>query len=296
MTDHTLSQSNLTMKRHHRLIHSIVPLFALALTAGAKAGVLETTTTPITPTPSEDLISGTLNLDFNSHFISYGSDAWGDGSSLSEPTFNPSLELAFKLPAGFTATLGTWWDVNSKNGSGSSPLGGRIQEVDVWAGLAYNMGDFTTKVTYQNWMYGGGTEDILDLVFSYDTFLSPSLTIHHRLDTGGVAGSAAGPGDEGTILLLGLSHSLKAGPVTIAFPFNIAYFVTDDFHAPGADSGLGYGSIGVNASVPLSFISDSYGDWSLHAGLTYYVTDRDIIPGNVKGDFLTANVGMSIAF
>lgn len=282
------------MKKHHSRIRYAAPLLALALTGGAFAGVTEATA-PVS-TPKEDLISGTLNLDFNTHFISYGSDVWGDGSSMGEPTFNPSFELAIQLPAGFTATLGTWWDVNSKGGSDSSPLGGRIQEVDVWAGLAYKVGDFTTKLTYQNWMYAGGTEDVLDLAFSYDTFLSPSLTIHHRLDTGGVAGSLAGPGDEGTILVLGLSHSIEAGPVTVSFPFNVAYFLTDDFHAPDADTGFGYGSIGVTASMPLEFISDAYGDWSIHAGLTYYVTSSDVIPGNVKGDFLTANLGMTIAF
>lgn len=282
------------MKKHHSRIRFATPLLALALSASAMAGVVESTTV-IAPA-EEDLISGTLSLDFNSHFISYGSDVWSDGSSMSEPTFNPSFELALKLPAGFTATLGTWWDVNSKAGGNSSLLGGRVQEVDVWAGLAYTIGDLTAKLTYQNWMYNSGTEDILDLAFSYDTFLSPSLTIHHRLDTGGVAGSAAGPGDEGTILVLGLSHSIEAGPVTVSFPFNVAYFVDDDFHAPGADNGFGYGSLGVTASMPLEFISDAYGDWSIHAGLTYYVTDSDIIPGNVKGDFLTANVGMTIAF
>lgn len=288
------------MKKNYSRIRFATPLLALALAASAHAGVTEATAPAVTP-PAEDLISGTLTLDFNSHFISYGNDVWGDGSSMSEPTFNPSLEIALKLPAGFTATVGTWWDVNSKGGSDSSPLGGRIQEVDVWVGLAYSIGDFTTKLTYQNWMYGGGTEDILDLSFSYATFLNPSLTIHHRLETGGVAGSfqADGtfdPGDEGTVLVLGLSHSIEAGPVTIAFPLNIAYFVNDDYHAVGADNGFGYGSIGVTATLPLSFIPEAYGEWNLHGGLTYYVTDQEIIPNNPRGDFFTANIGVGISF
>lgn len=277
--------------------HSIhAPFLALALATGmATAGTTETVTPPPAPAPEKDIVSGVLNLDFNSHFVSYGSDVWQDGDSMGEPTFNPSLELSFALPANFTATLGTWWDVNSKFGGDSSPLGGRIQEVDVWAGLAYTWGDFTTKVTYQNWMYGGGTEDVLDVGFSYNCFLSPTLTIHNRLDTGGVAGSAAGPGDEGTVIVGGISYSFDAGPVTISFPLNVAFFATDEFHAPDADDGFGYGSLGVNASYPLEFLS-CIGDWSIHGGMTYYLTDQEVIPGNVEGDFFTWNAGLTLKF
>jgi hypothetical protein len=284
------------MKHNYRRNLMTTQLLALALAAGSAVAGEPVTTAPVTPAPAEDVISGVLKLDFNSHFISYGNDVWLDGSSMSDPTFNPMLEIAIELPAGFTASLGTWWDVNSKNGGDSSPLGGRIQEVDVWAGLAYTVGDFTTKVTYQNWMYSGGTEDILDIAFSYDTFLSPSITVHNRLDTGGVAGSGGQAGDEGTVVVGGLSYGFDAGPFSISIPFNIAYFATDEFHAPGADDGLGYGSLGVAASIPISFIGSEYGEWTLNGNLTYYITDSDVIPNNPQSDFLTAGVGIGIAF
>ncbi len=241
----------------------------------------------ITPA-SESRLSGTLSLDINSHFISYGADVWADGDRFSEPAFNPSLELTWALTDSLSFSLGTWWDVNSKAGSNSSPIGGRIQEIDVWYGLSYSAGDFTVGLVYNQWFYGSETEDTVDLSFSYDTFLSPSLTIHHRFDPG------ASGGDNGTVFVLGLGYDIEAGPVTISFPFNLAYFASDDFH--GGDSGLGYGSIGVAASIPLSFIDESFGEWSLNAGLTYYVTDQDVIPGNIEGDFFTANIGVSCSF
>lgn len=284
------------MKKHHSRTRFVTPLLALALSAGAMAGVVEsTTTTTVTAAEKEDFLTGTLSFDANSHFISYGWDVWGDGSSLSRYAFNPSLEFAWELPGGFTATLGTWWDVNAKPvglapGTPESPIGGKIQEIDVWAGLAYNVGDFTAKVTYQNWFYGSETEEVLDVAFSYDTFLSPSLTIHQRLDEG------ASGGNTGTVAVLGLSHSVEAGPVTFSFPFNVAYFFQDDYHPGSTDSGFGYGSLGVTASMPISFISDAYGDWSIHAGLTYYVTSSDVVGNGRKNDFLTANVGVSIGF
>jgi|GEM_PF-343440 len=309
------------MKNKYRknLIHTPLAILALA-TAAANAGTTETMT-PAPATPAEDVISGVLKLDFNTHFVSYGLDVWADGSSMSEPTFNPNLELYFALPADFTLTLGTWWDVNSKPGGSTSPLGGRIQEVDVYAGLGYTYEKFTVGLTYQAWMYGGDTEDILDLKFAYDTFLSPSLTIHQRLDQG------AANGDEGTILVLGVSHSIEAGPVTISFPVNLAYFLTDGFHQefeaavpatpaippsfgvapepaiPGqdaigeADAGFGYLSIGVGASLPLTpYIGEAYGEWALNGGVTYFITDDDTIPNNPQSSFLTASLGLSVAF
>lgn len=283
------------MKKHHSRIRFATPFLALALAGAAYAGTTESAPASVTPAAEEDVFSGTLSFDANSHFISYGWDVWGDGSSLSRYAFNPSLEFAWALPGGFTATLGTWWDVNAKPvglapGVPESPIGGKIQEIDVWAGLAYSFGDFTAKVTYQNWFYGSETEEVLDLALSYDTFLSPSLTIHHRLDEG------ASGGNTGTIAVLGLSHSVEAGPVTFSFPFNVAYFFQDDYHPGSTDSGFGYGSIGVSASTPLSFISEAYGDWSIHAGLTYYVTSSDVVGNGRKNDFLTANVGVSIGF
>jgi hypothetical protein len=198
------------------------------------------------------------------------------------------VELAFALPNNFTGTLGAWSDVTDKGGD---PIGGNIQEVDVWAGLAYTYEKVTVGLTWQEWMYGSDTEDILDLKFAYDCLLAPSLTIHNRL------GAGASGGDEGTVLVLGLSHSVEAGPVTVSFPVNIAYFMTDDFHGAGADTGFGYASLGVGASLPLTdYIGSSFGDWTLNSGLTYYFTDDDIIPNNNHNDFLTANVGLSLAF
>jgi len=285
------------MKNKYRMNLILTPLAVIALASGvANAGMTETmTTAAVTPAPSEDVISGILKLDFNTHFMSYGADVWSDGSSMSDPTFNPNLELYFALPADITLTIGTWWDVNSKPGSGSSPLGGRIQEVDVYAGLGYTIDKFTVGLTYQAWMYASDTEDILDLKFSYDTLLAPSLTIHHRLDQGAAAG------DEGTILVLGLSHSIEAGPVTISFPFNLGYFLTDDFHNfpvnGGSDTGFGYLSIGATTSLSLTpYISDCYGDWALNGGLTYFITEEDIIPNNPQSSFLTASLGLSVAF
>lgn len=261
-------------------------------TAASMAGEAETTTTTVTPAPESDSkFAGTLNLDLNSHFVSYGLDVWGDGNDLEGGTFNPSLELTWALPANFTAILGTWWDVNGKV---PSAIGGKLQEVDIWAGLGYKVGDLSITALYQNWMYASANEQIVDVKFAYDCLLSPSLTIHNRVDPG------ASGGNNGTVLVAGISHSIEAGPVTFSFPLNVAYFLDDDFHPGSIDSGFGYGSLGVTATYGLTFLGEDYGSWNLHGGLTYYLTDSDVVgntrAGRPDNDFLTANIGIGCAF
>ncbi|MES2923374.1 MAG: hypothetical protein V4819_17600 [Verrucomicrobiota bacterium] len=266
------------------------PLLAFALATGvATAGTTETVA-PAPVAPSEDLISGVLSLSANSHFVSYGNDVWKDGSSMSELGFNPSLEFTFKLPAdGFSLILGTWWDVNDK---GAPSIGGQIQEIDVWAGIGYTYDKFSITTTYQAWNYNRGTEQILDVKLAYACFLNPSLTFHNRLDEGGSGGA------DGTIAVLGVSHTLEAGPFSISFPANFAAIVSDNYYggAAGSDSGYAYTSVGAQASYPLAFMGESYGKWSLTGGLTQYWTNGPVIPGNPTNNFLTYNFGLTATF
>ncbi len=282
----------MNMKNRNKAITTLLSSLALASSV-AMAGNEEMKKETMTPAPaSEEVVTGSLKLDFNSHFVSYGADVWADDDSLSDMGFNPALELVFALPNGFSATLGTWWDVNSKGDSSTSVgnIGGQLREVDVWAGLSYKYDKFSVGVTFQDWLYGSQTEEILDVKFAYECFLAPSLTIHNRL------GAGASGGNEGTILVLGLSHSVEAGPMTLSFPVNIAYFLDDDYHANSVDDGFGYASVGVGAALPLSpYIGEALGEWTFNAALNYYFTDSDVV-GNFDDNFLTSTVGLSLAF
>ncbi|WP_035608997.1 hypothetical protein [Haloferula sp. BvORR071] len=276
-------------------VNAILKSALLASVLGASAshaGEVTTTTTPApAPAPEEDFFSGTLSLDLNSHFVSYGLDVWGDGNDLEGPTFNPALELTWQLPANFSFILGTWWDVNGKV---PSAIGGDLQEIDIWAGLGYKWDKLSITGLYQNWNYGSGNEQIVDVKFAYDCFLSPSLLIHNRVDPG------ASGGHNGTVIVAGISHSVDVGPVTLAFPLNVAFFTDDDFHPGSVDSGLGYGSLGINATLPLTFLGDKGGEWNIHGGFTYYLTDNDVVgnprSGRPDGDFFTSNIGIGCAF
>ena len=285
---------------------------AAALTAGeyiAPAPVQAPVLEPV----AEKGVSGTLSLDAYSHFISYGLDVWGDESSLGEWGFNPSLELSWDLGAGFSLSIGTWWDVNSKNTqinvSGSEeafldgdideltvtqgdPIGGNIQEIDVWGTIGWSNDLVSASVTYQEWYFGSDAERIVDYAVGFDTFLSPSLLLHQRIDKG------AASGDEGLILVGGIEYGFEAGGFAFAVPVNVGFMLTDDYHFEGADSGYGYTSVGVQTSIALPFLNSIGGEWAFNGGVTYYTTNSDVVNNgdNQQNDFLTANAGISCSF
>jgi hypothetical protein len=242
-------------------------------------------------------VSGSLNLDWNSHFISYGLDVWAGGTSWNKSTFNPAAELSFDLDL-FSINVGTWWDVNS---NADSSIGGQLQEVDVWYGISIPVADFTFGITYQDWMYGGQVEKILDLSVGYDDSalwgdfmggdfaLNPSLTFHQRL---------AGEGlEEHFAVVVGIEPGMsliesETFSVDLSVPVSVGFF-EGDFH--GGDSGFGFVSVGAQFSTPLAFIPAEYGSWAVNYGITYYYTDKDVIP-NPKEHFVTGNVGVSLSF
>ncbi|MBK1790771.1 hypothetical protein [Persicirhabdus sediminis] len=248
----------------------------------------------VEPTPEvSDAVSGSLSLAYNSHFISYGKDVWAAGTDFygSQSTFNPALNLDIALAEGWTMSLGTWWDVNN---NAPDSIGGDLQEVDVWLGLAYNYQAHTISATYQSWLYGSGNEQVLDLTYGYEHFLNPYITMHTRLTEG------ASGGETGYFFVLGISPEKEFESFTLSFPVAVGFTPTEGYHAKEdiaggvveSDSGFGYASAGVVASVPLNI---NAGDWSLDAGLVAYYTDQDVTT-NEDDLFLTGSFGLSLSF
>ncbi len=231
-------------------------------------------------------ITGNLSLNVDSHFVSFGSDVWGPNSQI---LFHPSIELTKAITSDFKLILGTWWDVNDR---ATSSIGNRIQEVDVWFGGAYTTGILTTTALYQQWMYAGTNEQAAELKFAVDTFLKPSLLIHQRLGTGAYGAD--------TVAVLGVAYDFKAGPVSFSVPASVSY-ESGGYHqgkdATGAPvigkSGVGFGSLGLSASVPTDFVSK---DSTFSVGVTGYATQKSVIPGNAKQNFLNLTAGISIPF
>lgn len=252
---------------------------AAVLTPAAQAGTTAKTVVPPVEEKEEKVVSGTLALMVDTHFVSYGADVWASGTDWDSALFHPSIELSLDLGSGFKFILGTWWDVNDK---ADSNIADAIQEVDVWAGLGYTVDKWSFTLLYQEWMYASQSERIVDFKVAYDTLFSPYILVHGRVDYE--------LGDTGVVGVLGGSYGFEAGPVSFSIPASVA-FMTDGFQ--GGDAGFGYASVGLTASIPVEFLP---GDWTLSAGATYYHTDDSVIPNNPSDDFVTGTAGLTLTF
>lgn len=246
-------------------------------------------------------ISGVIGADIYSHFVSYGQDVWAEGDAFSgSDTLNPYAEIGIAFD-GFDFAVGLWGDVND---NAPESIGGNIQEIDFYLGVSKSFGDLTAGVTYQAWQFGGGTEHILDISLGYDDAalwgdsgftLAPSLTIHNRI------GNTANEGvsDSGTVLVFGAELPIgipEDFPVSVSFPVALGIVLEEDYFIDGGDSGLGFFSAGASFGYSLNEIIDpSFGDWSLNAGVTVYVTEEDVYQ-NPEDTFVVYNFGASMAF
>lgn len=244
-----------------------------------------------------DRVSGNVGVSYNSHFISYGADIWGGGDDFfgSESTTFVFADISLDL-APFTATFGVWSDINDNV---VSEIGGEIQEVDVFAGLAYTFDRFTVGATYQEWYYASDEERIVDLSIAFDDTgllfedfaLNPSFLAHLRVDGNGGQ-------EESEAYVLGIAPAFTIlestdFPVTLAIPASVAFF-SEGFQ--GGDDGFGYASVGATLSTELAFIPKEFGTWTGSVNVTYFHTDEDAIPNNPDDDFLTGSVGLTLSF
>jgi len=247
-----------------------------------------------------DKITTTLGVDVSSHFISYGSDVWAARNKFfgDKTTVFAWGEFAVDLDP-VTITAGLWSDNNDND---DSPLGGPVQEIDVYVGTAVALGKFTVGATYQGWYYLGDAEYVLDISAGYDDTgliapdfaLNPSFLAHVRTGANGDQEVGA------TAFVLGVEPSFeifKFGanyPLTVAVPVNVGLF-TDDFYG-GGDAGFGFASLGGTLSVPLAFIPEAYGAWTAAFNVTGYTTNNEVITPNQTENFVTGQFSLSATF
>ena len=231
---------------------------------------------------SSENVTTSIGLDYNSHFMSYGANVWGTQTDDigDEITFNPSIGFDFALSETSGIYTGVWADVNDI--ANPDPLGGSIQEIDYWLGYYFAAGDFTIDFTLQQWIYASEVEGIFDINIGYDAKISPSLTIHNRIE-------GVGTQNKGTMLVLG--GSFYSGDV-FSVSANIGGSLSE-YHVDG-EEGYAFSSVTLGFGVPIP-VAEGYGDWDFHGGLTFYHTSTETV-NNPEDTYLTLNLGVGMSF
>ena len=199
----------------------------------------------------------------------------------------PYADVTFNLYEGENglnsvgATLGFWNSFQSRNTVDvSDPTA--WYEVDLYGGFTFGLFDnWETGVTYTAYISPNNafsTVQEISFSFSFDDSellgafaLAPSALLAVE-----VKGQADGGSNKGVYLQLGVEPGFtliesENYPVSLSFPLTLGLSISDYYqNSTGDDDTFGYFDLGVNLSVPLSFIPADYGSWEVF----------------VKGDFL----------
>jgi hypothetical protein len=240
-----------------------------------------------------DGLHGVLEASYNSHFVSYGSDVWAGGDKLFGKQAVSFLSGLISYKKGdFTGDVSVF--ATMKDPPSGAPAA-NVQEVDTAIGGRYSIDSVTLNAHYGEWHYLGDSENIIDLGASYDDDslvgrFHPSVLWHARIK--GNDGQR-----EGSALVASVAPGMMLGDTGLyaSLPSGVGFFLNDNFKG-GAKSGYAYSYVGASLDIPLNFISNNYGNWSVNLNTTYYMTDAQALPFNVNRNFLTGGVGIRVAF
>jgi hypothetical protein len=280
------------------------------------------------PKPENGLdVHGLVGSDFTTHYISRGLDLEDQGF-IAQPYVELDFTLAQNKDATFSKTIGfvgIWNSLHSQHTDAglatSDPDTGLRPPVttDLWyefdwyAGVAFDIKDFNLNLSY--WEFtspnqGFGRSKNLQAKLSYNDTklwnggkdtgfaLKPYGIVF--VETDGKAGSGT---DEGIYVELGMEPTIftlaKDGtyPIALSVPTKIGLGFSDFYED---DEALGFISVGLKASVPLTFMPARYGAWSANAGVYYYyygagVDDFNKATGDGDDDIVAA-AGFSFTF
>jgi hypothetical protein len=231
----------------------------------------------------ESCITGDLGVTFVSAYISRGLVLENQGVIA-----QPYLDLYFKLYEGtgfinkVQLNLGLWSSIHSHpQPDGSTDTTRNWYEFDYTPGIAITFAkNFTFTASYFEFDSPASSFDTarsLNFNLAYDDTdllgafaLHPHFTYLREITAPGFAGLAP----DGDYFEIGVApgYTFKGFPLTVTIPLTVGlganHFYLDDTY--------GYFSAGCQLSVPLSFIPECYGKWTLSAGYTYYNLGGDV--------------------
>jgi hypothetical protein len=230
--------------------------------------------------PNTGAVSFSMGVDFTTAYFFRGIVQENQGL-----IYQPWADATFQLTDSLSVYLGTWNSIHDN----ATAAGNQEQwyESDFFVGASYSISECLSADVSYIWLYspGGGGEfsQEVNIGLSYDDSglwgdgfdgLQPAILV--GIETSG--GSDMGT-DKGTYLELGISPSFTvvesaSSPITLTIPVTVGlgwdyYEGLNDATGVLEDDTFGYLDIGLDFSMPLSFVPAQFGSWEAAAGVHF---------------------------
>jgi len=259
-----------------------IALAGMLLPASVFAGT-ETASKEVTPVVAEtkSAITGDFGVQFVSAYFSRGILQGGATYTANQGVIaQPYADLYFDLYDGkdtdfvnkVSLNLGIWGSIHSHH-PGVVSTTPAWQEFDWMPGISVTFAkNFTLTTSYYE--FDSPSDQFasfrgVNANLSYnDSDLLKAFALHPHVSYLREIENKAGIGtNKGNYYEVGVTPGLPAyGPLSVTFPI-AAGFGSAGFYGP--ETGFGYLSAGVNATVAMSFVPSKFGAWSFTTGATY---------------------------
>ncbi|MFK7759465.1 MAG: TorF family putative porin [Phycisphaerales bacterium] len=228
----------------------------------------------------------------------------------------PAIEIGVELYEGEHHSLSGYvgmWSSFHDNKTGSTQTDNFTStwyEFDFYAGLSLSMDRITADLVYTgytspNGAFGSVGEISIGLSLDDSGLwgdteygIAPYALVAFEVG----ANEADGGTNSGTFLAVGIEPSTALSDVlgselTISFPVEAGFSLSDYYEVAGSDESFGYLTAGVAASFPLEFVDDGFGEWSFHAGVNYLLLGDNTETINAGDDSeWIFHAGIGVAF
>jgi hypothetical protein len=301
-------------------------LCGLAVTAAAAAAlaapspVLAQTTAPEASTevaaaeveaddPNTGALTLTGGLDYTTAYFFRGYNQEDTGLIL-QPYVTLTAALVSNDDFALNGYVGTWNSFHENKTLAAATGPATWYESDLFGGLDFVFGKFTIGTVYTFYTYPNGAfNNIQELGFKIaydDTDFMKDKGIDFALKPYAAVyiETSDGNGTEDTYLELGIAPSFAVGHVagrgvTLSVPVVLGCSL-DDYYLDnsGDDEFLGYGSIGLFASIPLCE-NGKFGTWTLTGGVQYiqlFADSAENVNDGGEDNEILGKVGVSFAY
>lgn len=232
--------------------------------------------------PNTGAVSFSMGVDFTTAYFFRGIIQENQGL-----IYQPSADATFQLTDQLSVYLGTWNSIHD-NTSGSD-----WYESDFFVGASLAVSECLSVDVSYIWLYGpaGGAEfsQEINIGVSYDDSglwgdsfdgLQPHILVGFETSGGSDMGGLHGSGSKGTYLEIGVAPSFTlvdsaSSPITLTIPVTVGlgwdYYEGFSDANPGVleDDTLGFVDLGLDLSMPLSFVPSQFGSWEASAGVHF---------------------------